>query len=292
MTRDASDPAWLDRSLYPFAPHWFDAPAGRMHYVDEGAGRPLVMVHGNPTWSFQYRHVISALAGERRCIAPDHLGFGLSDKPVGYSYLPKDQAAGLAAFLAALDLRDVTLVVGDWGGPLALSWALDHPDRVSAIVITNTWMWSVRNDWYYQGFSRFMGGPIGSRLIRRRNFFAGDFLKRVYADRSRLTPDIHRHYLAPLGTPDERAGSAIFPREIIGSSDWLASLWDRRAALGGIPAALVWGTEDLAFRDKELERWRTQFPSAATVRLPDCGHYVAEEKPDQLVEAIRGISPA
>ncbi len=164
-------PSWLDRVDYPFASHAFDVPAGRMHYVDEGAGKPVVFVHGNPSWSWQFRNVINALRGSHRCVAADHLGFGLSDKPASFSYRPEDHAKNLALLLDSLDLKDVTLVVNDWGGPTGLAWALDHPERVSNLLITNTWMWSVRDDWYYQAFSGFMGGAVGRALIRRRNFF-------------------------------------------------------------------------------------------------------------------------
>lgn len=287
MTTDPARPDWLDTGLYPFEAHWFDAPDGRLHYVDEGAGAPVVMLHGNPTWSFQYRQVIPGLvAGGRRAIAPDQLGFGLSDKPTAYSYRPADQARQFAAFMDSLNLHDVTLVVGDWGGPVGLSWALDNPDRLRALVITNTWLWSVRSDWYYQGFSRFMGGPVGRWLILNKNFFAGDFLRRVYGDKSRLTPEIHAHYLEPLGSPQEREGSAVFPREIVGSSDWLASLWERRAAIAGTRATLAWGMKDLAFREKELDRWRALFREARVVKYGDCGHFVAEERPDDLTREI------
>ena len=287
---DPARPSWLDAAMYPFEPHWFDSAVGRVLYVDEGQGRPVVMLHGNPTWSFQYRTVITEMRDRRRCIAPDQIGFGLSDKPVGFSYRPVEQAQVFADFMDSLDLHDVTLVVGDWGGPVGLSWALDHVDRVASLVISNTWMWSVRDDWYYQGFSRFMGGPIGRRLIERRNFFAGSFLARVYGDRSRLTPEIHRHYLDALATPSDRRGSAVFPREIIGSSSWLAQLWDRRADLSGLDIAFVWGMKDIAFREKELDRWRSAFPAARVLRLDDCGHYVAEEKPHELVTEILAIS--
>jgi haloalkane dehalogenase len=284
----AQTPDWLDRSMYPFEPRWFDSPHGRVHYVDEGAGAPVVLVHGNPTWSFQFREVIPRLES-RRAIAMDHLGFGLSDKPTDYSYLPVDQARNLAALLDSLDLREVTLVVGDWGGPLGLSWAVDNPDRIRGLVITNTWMWSVRDDWYYRGFSGFMGGPVGRRLIERRNFFAGAFLPRVYGDRAKLTPRIHEHYTAPLADPAARRGCAVLPKQIIESSDWLASLWDRRGALAGIPTALVWGRKDKAFRDKELRRWQSLFPEARVATFADCGHFVAEERPDELAAEILAL---
>jgi haloalkane dehalogenase len=103
-----------------------------------------VFVYGNPTWSFQFRTPIRELSPTHRCLAPDHLGFGLSDKPTGWSYLPADHAANFARLMERLDLRDVTLVVGDWGGPIGLSWALDHPDRVRHLVVTNTWLWAAR----------------------------------------------------------------------------------------------------------------------------------------------------
>jgi haloalkane dehalogenase len=181
-------PPWLDRTEYPFALHTFQVPAGRLNYVDEGQGPPLVFVHGNPSWSFEFRHVIKQLSATRRCIAVDHLGFGLSDKPADFSYLPVDQAKNFSLFMESLDLHDVTLVVGDWGGPIGLSYALEHPERIRSLVITNTWLWSVKSDWYYQGFSGFMGGPIGRHLIRTRNFFADQVVKACFPDKRALTP--------------------------------------------------------------------------------------------------------
>ena len=279
-------PAWLDRTEYPFDSHWFQTGSGRMHFVDEGQGRPVVFVHGNPTWSFQFRKVIKELRTTRRCIAPDHLGFGLSDKPPAFSYLPADQARNFSEFMESLDLADVTLVVGDWGGPIGLSWALDNPERVSSVVITNTWLWSVRSDWYYRAFGGFVGGPIGRQLIRHRNFFAATVLPAAYGDRARLTPEIHRQYLAPLATGDDRRGSWVLPGQIIGSSDWLAALWDRREALAEKRIVIAWGMKDIAFRAKEMRRWQEAFPGARSVQFPHCGHYVAEEQPVELAQEI------
>jgi haloalkane dehalogenase len=284
----STDLGWLDRNEYPFQPHFFEAPSGRMHYVDEGAGRPVVFVHGNPTWSFLFRKTISSLAplGSFRCVAPDHLGFGLSEKPLDFNYLPEDHARNFAAFMDSLDLTDATMVVGDWGGPIGLSYAIENSDRISSLVITNTWMWSVRNDWYYQGFSGFMGGPIGRYLIRKKNFFASNVLKSAFGDKSRLTPEIHRHYLMPLAVPEERKGCWVFPGRIIGSSDWLSSLWERREALASKKILIAWGMKDIAFRKKELQRWKGAFPKARVVEYPECGHYVAEERGEDLASEI------
>ncbi|MEI6293132.1 MAG: alpha/beta fold hydrolase [Methanomicrobiales archaeon] len=282
-------PEWLDRQEYPFEPHFFKTPAGTMHYVDEGTGDPIVFVHGNPAWSFEFRRLIRELSRTNRCIAPDLIGFGLSDKPAGWSYLPEEQAKNLDCFLESLSLEHITMVVGDWGGPIGLSYAINHPEKVKNLVITNTWLWSVRSDWYFQAFSKFMGGPLGRWLIRNRNFFAGTLMRSMFGDKSRLTPEIHEHYLIPLSKPEERKGCWVFPGQIIGSSDWLGSLWDKREALQGKRHLIAWGMKDIAFRKKEMKTWMNAFPMATVVRFEDAGHFVAEEKPDELTREIQDL---
>jgi pimeloyl-ACP methyl ester carboxylesterase len=282
-------PTWIDRNIYPFTPKQFPVPAGAMSYVDDGtdagpsAGGPIVMIHGNPSWSFEYRALIRHFSVSHRCIAPDHIGFGLSDKPTDWGYLPAQHAKNLELLLESLDLQEITLVVNDWGGPIGLSYAINHSDRIKNIVITNTWMWSVRSDWYYQVFSRFMGGFIGRWLIRRFNFFAQNIMKTAYGDKSKLSPQIHRHYLMALSEPAERKGCWFFPGQIIGSSAWLADLWAQRDALNGKVKLIAWGMKDIAFREKELNRWTGQFPGARVVRFVDTGHFVADENSEALI---------
>jgi haloalkane dehalogenase len=280
---------WLNRELYPFESHYYRSPVGIVHYIDEGSGDPIVFIHGNPSWSFQFRNVIKLLSTDHRCIAPDLIGFGLSEKPMEWSYLPEDHARILDGFLGSLDLHDITLVVGDWGGPIGLSYAIHHPERIKNIVITNTWLWSVKNDWYYQAFSKFVGGPIGRFLIKKRNFFARDIVKAAFGDKKKLTKEIHSHYLSPLNDPKDRKGSWVFPKEIIGSSDWLQTLWDRHDVLKGKNVLIAWGMKDIAFREKELNRWIGAFPNSKVVRYPDAGHYVAEIRPDDLSQEIRRL---
>jgi haloalkane dehalogenase len=282
-------PEWLDRQEYPFEPHVFITPAGNMHYVDEGTGAPIVFVHGNPAWSFEFRRLIRELSGTNRCIAPDLIGFGLSDKPTGWSYLPEEQAKNLDGFLESLSLENITMVVGDWGGPVGLSYAINHPEKVKNLVITNTWLWSVRSDWYFQAFSTFMGGPLGRWLIRNHNFFAGILMRSLFGDKSRLTPKIHEQYLMPLSKPEERKGCWVFPGQIIGSSDWLQSLWDKHAVLEGKEVLIAWGMKDIGFREKELKTWVNAFPRAKVVRFDDAGHFIAEEKPDELIREIKRL---
>jgi haloalkane dehalogenase len=284
-----SVPEWVDRHEYPFAPRGFTVDAGVMSYIDEGSGDPVVMVHGNPTWSWEYRHLTKALSGSNRCIVPDHIGFGLSEKPAEWRYLPEQHAANLDALLESLDLHDVTLVVGDWGGPIGLSWAMGHPQRVKSIVITNSWCWPVDDDWYFRAFSGFVGGPIGRRLIRKRNFFARTIVGAAFGDKTRLTAEVRRHVETPLAVPEERKGNWVFPGEIVGSTAWLRQLWDARGGLDGKVRLIAWGMKDIAFREQELNRWIEAFPDARVARFPDAGHFLAEERPVELLAEIRTI---
>lgn len=276
---------WIDRQEYPFASHYLEVSAGRLHYVDEGSGPDVVMVHGNPTWSYLYRRLIKQLQPEYRCIAMDHIGFGLSDKPRDWSYLPADHAANLTALIDGLGLKDITLVVQDWGGPIGLSYAVAHPENVSRLIIMNTWAWPVNRDWYYIAFSGFMGGPVGRWLIRRYNFFARSVMRQAFGDKRKLTPAAHEHYLRALPTAEARKGSYVFPRQIVKATPWLDQLWSNIPVLKEKPTLIVWGMKDIAFREKELKRWESAFPAARTVRLSSVGHFVQEEAPEQLVAA-------
>ena len=286
---DPAVPAWLDRDEYPFSPHYFATPVGRMHYVDEGRGRPVVFVHGNPVWSFLYRRQVKDLSPTRRCIAPDLMGFGLSDKPTDWTYLPSEQARLLEDLLESLDLHDLTLVVGDWGGPIGLSYALNHPDRVRDLLVSNTWMWSVRSQLKFRLFSGYVGGPIGRYLIRHWNSMARSGLRGAFGDPKRLSDAVHQQYIHPFDVPEERKGSWVLPKQIIGSSDWLETLWSRRELLQGKRSRFLWGMKDVGFGEKELQRWVHQYPSGAVTRLADGGHFLAEEKPREMTEEILAL---
>lgn len=277
---------WIDRGEYPFAPHHYETAAGRMHYVDEGSGETIVMLHGNPAWSFLYRKLIQQFRPHYRCIAPDLIGFGLSDKPADWSYLPEEHAQHVEALIEHLGLKDITLVVNDWGGPIGMHYAVNHPQNVKRLVVLNSWAWPVDDDFHFTSFSAFMGGPIGRFLIRHFNFFANTFLRAAFGDKSRLTTAAHSHYRNALPTPESRKGSHVFPKQIIGSTPWLASIWSKIGALKHKPALFVWGMKDVAFREKELRHWQTALPAAQTVTLPTVGHYVAEEAPQALTAAM------
>jgi haloalkane dehalogenase len=276
---------WLDRAEYPFAPHHFATLAGRMHYVDEGAGAPVVMVHGTTEWSFIYRKLIRCLAPGYRCVAADHIGFGLSDKPPDWPYLPADHAANLEALIEHLGLRDITLVVYDFGGPIGLSYAIRKPENVNRVVVMNSWLWSLRGDPAYER-TKLFAGALGRFLYERLSFSPRVMIPLAVGDRRKLTRRIHRHYLRPFPNPQARHGTWVLARELLGSSEWYEGLWQRRAAIQHLPALLLWGMRDLALGPKGLARWREVFPAAQVHSFPAVGHFVPEELGDALCAPV------
>jgi haloalkane dehalogenase len=276
-------PPWLDRREYPFESHWLDVGVGRVHYLDEGKGSPILMVHGTPTWSFLYRHLVKALRGRYRCIAPDNLGFGLSDRRAGWSYRPEDQARRLARLIDTLGLEDLTLMVHDFGGPIGLAYAIAHPERVRRLVLFNTWMWSFEDDRRIRRVGRVLGGALGRMLYERYAFSVRVMLRHAVADKRRYTREVERHYLAAL----DGHATWVYARELLRSSAWYDSLWQRRARLAGIPALLPWGMRDPAF-GAYLPRWLSVFERAQVLEL-DCGHAPPEERAPELLPILEGF---
>jgi haloalkane dehalogenase len=281
-------PPWLDRAEYPFASRWVEIEGARMHYVDEGQGPTVLMVHGTPTWSFLYRHLVRGLRGRFRCIVPDHLGFGLSDKPAGDAYRPQDQARRLAAFVAALGLGAMTLVVHDFGGPIGLAHAIEHPDTVRHLVLFNTWMWSFAGDRRYERIGRVLASPVGRFLYERLGASVNVVFRRAMADRTRYTKAVHAQYAAPQRSPAARHATWIYAREVMGAGDWYDGLWRRRERLAAIPALLIWGLKDKAF-GTFLPRWRTVFRDAEAVELAGVGHAPPEERGPECAALVAGF---
>jgi haloalkane dehalogenase len=279
-------PAWLDRAAYPFVHHEVKLSAGRLHFVDEGTGPPILFVHGTPTWSFEYRHLIRALAPAWRAIAPDLLGFGLSSRPQSFPYTPEAHAAALREFVDRIGLTRFALVVHDFGGPIGLPLSLDARLEVTHLVVMNTWMWPLDEPHIVRA-ARLASGPIGRLLYKYANVSLRLLMPAAYGDRSKLTAAIHQQYLAPFRERDARVLVLhTLARSLTASRDYYARLWQDADRLGKRPTLLVWGLKDRALVPPYLGRWRECLPNARVLTLPDAGHWPHEEAPGEVASAI------
>lgn len=277
-----------DPSLYPFESRWFASSVGPVHYIDEGSGRPLLLLHGNPDWSFLYRNIVKDLRDEFRCVAPDYPGFGLSVHPDGYGYTAAEHAAVIAELVEHLDLTDMIVMGQDWGGPIGMDIASRRPDRVHGLVMGNTWFWPADTR-MMKGFSKALGSGPMQFLIKNRNFFVSPVMKRSL--QTKLSDKEFAHYLDVVPTPASREGIAVFPKEIVDAHDWLSALEQRVTEnLEEKPVVLIFGRKDPALASEAVvKRWQAHFPDATFVDLPDAGHYIQEDAPETIASAIRAM---
>jgi haloalkane dehalogenase len=280
-------PAWLDRREYPFSTQSISLTDGNLSYVDEGTGEVLLFVHGTPTWSFEYRHIIKELAKRYRCLAPDHLGFGLSARPPGFAYSPEAHAAVLREFVDRLGLDRFTLIVHDFGGPIGLPLAVDQPSRVARVIIINSWAWPVDDDPKMARGARFIGGAIGRMLYRYANASLKLIMPSAYGNKKNLTAAIHAHYLNVFGDRDARVQVLhALAKSLLGSRAHYQALLDRIAALRRVPVLIIWGMKDTAFQPYQLERWRSLLPNAVVEPIAGAGHWPHEEEPAAVIAAM------
>jgi haloalkane dehalogenase len=279
-------PGWVDSELYPFEDRWAEIDGSIVHYVDEGEGPPLLMLHGNPTWSFTWRDVIAGVRDLYRCVAVDYPGFGLSSAPPGYAFRPQDHARVVRTLVERLDLRGITTIAHDWGGPIGFHAAAAAPERYHGFAIGNTWAWPITRNAGAQVFSRLLGGPIGGYLIKHRNFFVERIIP---SGTKRVGPEerVMDQYRGPFPTPASRIPVHVFPRAIIGETEWLREVERGLGALDDKPVLILWPTRDQAFGDGERERWESTFADHRTVVLEGAGHYIGEDAPGEIVAALR-----
>lgn len=274
-----------DPRLYPFESRWFDSSRGRIHYVDEGAGPPLLLCHGNPTWSFLYREIITALRSQFRCIAPDYLGFGLSDRPAGFGYKIDQHAQVIGEFVDHLGLDGYLTMGQDWGGPISMAVAVERAERVRGIVLGNTWFWPV-DVLTTKIFSRVMSSPPMQKAILQRNFFVERLIPAGTAQRPGTA--VMDHYRGVQPSPAARVGVAEMPKQLLAARPLLERLSrDVPAQLAAKPTLLVWGMKDFAFRPgPSIPRMRATFPDHVVVELPAAKHFIQEDAPDEIAAAI------
>lgn len=277
---------WIDSRLYPFQSKFITLNTGNMHSVDEGDGDVLLFVHGTPTWSFLYREFISALSLHYRCIAIDHIGFGLSSKTDGSVATPVWHASNLTEFIKKLNLDQFTIIVHDFGGPIGLSSALSNSDKIKSVILFNTWLWSLKENERIKKADKILHSYIGKLLYIDLNFSLRTLLKRGFHDKKNLNKAIHNHYNAPFANRKDRAYLLKLAKELSRSSEWYEAQWDKLSILSKKPWLVLWGIKDPFFGVDYLDRWTNQITNV-TVRKFDCGHFVQEEKTKEAIDSIR-----
>lgn len=298
VDRSAGSSAALPHpELYPFKGRYFDAGSVRTHYLDEGTGPPVVMVHGNPTWSFYYRNLVLDLRDRHRCIVPDHVGCGLSDKPGDrqYPYTLERRVRDLESLLEHAGVRsDITLILHDWGGMIGMAYATRHAERIGRIVILNTAAFHMpaekRLPWQLWACRNTLLGPM---LVRGLNLFAG-MAPIVCCRRKKLSREERSMYRAPYDSWRNRIAVLRFVQDIpLKPSDAsyadVTSVEERLALLRDVPKLICWGMKDFVFDESFLRRWEQEFPDAAVHRFADCGHFVLEDAESEGIPLIRSF---
>ena len=281
MVNSSELPNWLTQ-LYPFTPRAFTTPGGaRMSYLDEGprGDEAVLMLHGNPTWSFHFRHLVLALAPTVRCVVPDHVGMGLSQKPADYDYTLAARIRDVEALVASLGLQRISLVVHDWGGAIGFGLAVRRPDLIARLVVLNTAAFPA--PWIPWRIALCRLPVLGPLLVRGANGFAWPATWMAMHRRT-LTPDEKGAYLWPYGSWADRVAVNAFVhdipmRETHGSWSTLQAIEQGLPALQSKPMLLIWGGRDFCFNARFYGRWRELFPAAEAYFLPDAGHYVLED---------------
>ena len=288
--KDAQDTVLPFSTEYPFASNYLKVDGGVMHYVDEGAdtsgASPMLMVHGNPTWSFYYRKLVAEFSGNTRCVVPDHIGCGLSDKPQDWPYTLEKHIANLERLVLALDLRNITLCVHDWGGPIGFGFASRHPDRIKRLVISNTAAFRSLRIPLRIALCKAPG--IGSFLVRRMNAFAGMATKMAVHDKQGLNEVVRRGYLTPYDSFEHRVATWQFVKDIPlhkehPSYQTLANVETSLKQFQDLPTCIVWGERDFCFTPHFRKLWEEHFPEAEVHAIEDAGHYVLEDAGKRVI---------
>ncbi len=280
--------------LFPFTRNYINRNGHQYHYVNEGQGSPVVMVHGNPSWSFYYRNLVNQLSKNHQCIVPDHIGCGLSDKPDddGYDYTLANRIDDLEALLEHLEIKEnITLVVHDWGGMIGMGYAARYPERIKRLVILNTGafhlpkakklppaLWLGRNT------------MLGTALVRGVNAFSS-VASYIGVKRKPMSKEVREAYVAPFNSWTNRISTLRFIQDIplkVGDRNYqlVSDIAGSLAQFDKLPMIICWGLKDFVFDKHFLDEWQQRFPEAQVHAFEDCGHYILEDASDEVVPLI------
>jgi len=280
---------------YPFKSHFLDRNGIRYHYLDEGAGEPVIMLHGNPTWSYYYRRLVLALRDGYRIIVPDHIGCGLSDKPddAHYHYTLASRVEDLEKLLDHLGIaRSLTLVLHDWGGVIGMAYAVRHPERIKRLIVLNTAAFHLppgkRLPWSLRLFRRPL---IGAFLTRGLNAFCRGAATYCCA-RQLLSAEVRQAYLTPYNSWKNRIAVLRFVQDIPlqpgdGCFDLVTEIQNGLSRFVSTPMLICWGDKDFVFDKDFLSEWQRHFPQAEVHRFPDAGHYILEDASEEIIGLVR-----
>ena len=279
---------------YPFTSHYLELDGLKYHYLDEGQGAPVVMVHGNPSWSFYYRRLVLALRDRYRCIVPDHIGCGFSDKPGDdrYDYTLSRRVDDLEQLLDRLEVRaGITLVVHDWGGMIGMAYAARHPERIRCLVILNTGAFPLPQSKPFPLALRICRDSLlGTLLVRGFNAFSRG-AARVGCKRNPMSPKLRALYQLPYDSWRNRIATLRFVQDIpLAPGDRGFELVTEVAAglhrFRPLPMLICWGERDFVFDRHFLAEWQRHFPEAELHRFADCGHYILEDASAEVIPLI------
>ena len=285
----------VSETLYPFESHVLDRDGLAYHYLDEGTGDPVLMLHGNPSWSFYYRDLVKALRSDHRCVVPDHIGMGMSDKPGDdrYRYVLESRIDDFERLVDSLALdRKLTLVLHDWGGMIGMGYAVRHPERIGRIVLLNTAAFHLPSEMRVPFALRMVrDSGLGALGVRGLNVFARGAVT-VGCKRTQLSAAVRAGYLAPYDTWKNRIGTLRFVQDIPLSprdpSYALVSQIEAGLALfSTTPVLICWGERDFVFSPQVLGHWLRRWPHAEVHRFVDCGHYVLEDAGPEIIAHVR-----
>ena len=277
---------WLDKKEYPFNSNYFNVNGHQMHYIDEGQGETILFIHGTPSWSFDFRNVIKSLSKNYRCIAIDHVGFGLSDKPEFYDYSTQNHSWTLEKFVLDLGLKNINLVLHDFGGPIGLDFAIRNSQLIKRITVLNSWLWSSEGDPKYLKLKRILKSPLLPLLYKYLNFSAKYILPSSFGD-SKLSTKMKAQFTRPFENRKQRNGTLAFAHSLLNDQEWFEQLWNKRPSISQIPILFVWGMKDPVLSNLCLEKFSEGFPNSKTVEIETAGHFPQEEQPQQVADAIR-----
>jgi len=293
-TKSKKEQAWQE--LYPFESHYVALSGNRLHYLDEGRGESIVMVHGNPTWSFYYRRLVQEFRQDHRVIVPDHIGCGLSDKPQDYPYTLEQHIDNLESLLEdKLGLKQMALVVHDWGGAIGMGYAVRHPEKIKACIVLNTAAFLMPNCPWRIWICKC---PFfGALAIRGMNAFARAALSMATVQCDCMTPAIKAGYLAPYDNWANRIANLRFVQDIPlspthGTWKTVKEIQDKLQLLLDKPMLICWGDQDFCFNEHFLKMWMQYFPSATVHRFADAGHYVLEDAHERILPLLQDFLAA